>query len=568
MNRIFVLAVMFYFTISVRAQVIEAETGELSGTQKSTSRAGYSGTGFVTGFDNDGDKVSMTKTTTASGIYNLYVRYASPSGDKFNFIHVNGQNVGSAAFPTSASFVETLVGKIFLKQGANTIAIVKDWGYFDVDNIRLEKSTPSPYNNIAANLVTPSPSEEADSLYEFLSKVYGKVILSGQYGGNTELDRISNVSGKTPLIRGFDLMDYSPSRVFHGASSTETEKAIEWHQQKGLVTISWHWNAPEDYLIDQPGKEWWRGFYTEATTFDVSKAMNDVNSVEYEFILRDLDVIAVQLQKLEDAHVPVLWRPLHEAEGKWFWWGAKGADPCKWLWKLAFDRLVTHHGLKNLIWVWTSTGIPDALNWYPGDEYVDIIGADIYLPAGTYSSSFVTFDNMAALYQGRKIIALSENGPIPDAESLFQEGAAWSWFATWSGDFITDGVSNSAAHINTVFNHDYVITKDETNDIDAIIAALEERKEDEVVLGIDEPEVQAIIRQNPIKDRLIVTLKDPSTAKKIILYDARGQSEYSRDVRGERQLTIEFENRADGVYFLKVVTSKSVEVHRVVKIKH
>ena len=294
--------------------------------------------------------------------------------------------------------------------------------------------------------------------------------------------------------------------------------------------------------------------------------MNDVNSEEYTLIIRDIDAIAIQLQKLEDAKVPVLWRPLHEAEGKWFWWGAKGAEPCKWLWKLVFDRLNNHHNLNNLIWVWTSTGVPDALNWYPGDEYVDIIGADIYLPAGNYSSHFVTFDNMASLYEGRKIITLSENGPIPNPESLFQEGSAWSWFSTWSGDFITNGIYNTASHINTVFKHDYVITKDELNDIDEIIAALEERKEDDVVLSIDDPEVQAIIHQNPIVDRLIVTLKDPARTKSVALYNAQGKEEFSKTTNGEKQLAIDFNNKADGIYYLKVVGSKSVEVHRVAKV--
>jgi mannan endo-1,4-beta-mannosidase len=565
MNKLFVIAIFSGIASCAFGQVIEAESGTLSGTQKSTSISGYMGTGYVTGFDNDGDKVTVSKSAAASGVYNLYVRYAAPSGNKFNFIYVNDENVGSAAFPMSGSFKETLVGKIFLKQGVNKIAIVKDWGYFDVDNIRLEKSAPSPFNNIAEELVTATPSEEADSIYRFLSKVYGKVILSGQYGAAAEFDKISSVSGKTPLIRGFDFMDYSPSRVEHGATSNETDNAIAWHQQKGLVTFSWHWNAPKD-LIDQPGKEWWRGFYTEATTFDVTKAMNDTNSEDYTLIIRDIDAIAVQLQRLEDAKVPVLWRPLHEAEGKWFWWGAKGPDACKWLWKLVFDRLVNHHQLHNLIWVWTSTGVPDALNWYPGDQYVDIIGADIYLPAGTYSSSFVTFDNMAALYEGRKIIALSENGPIPNPESLFVEGAAWSWFNTWSGEFIMNGVHNTTTHINTVYNHDYVITKDELNDIDEIIAALEERKDDEVVLGIDEPVVYAIIHQNPIVDRLIVTLKDPAKTKSIEVYNVQGKSEFAKATNGEKQIAIEFNNKTDGIYYLKVITTKAVEVHRVAKV--
>lgn len=563
--RIVYTCLVLLVSLTTYSQTLEAETGTLSGTQVSTQRAGYSGSGFVTGFDAEGDKLTITLTAN-KGVYNLYIGYASPSGDKFNFIYVNGENLGSVAFPASTSFKETKVGKVYLKQGANTLAIVKDWGYFDVDYMRIEPSMPTETHNVAVDLVTPSPSARADSLYNLLSHLYGKVILSGQYGGATEFDHIRNVSGKTPVIRGFDLIDYSPSRVEHGATSSETEKALAWNSDQGIVTFCWHWNAPKD-LIDQPGKEWWRGFYTDATTFDVSKAMNDETSDEYTLILRDIDAIAVQLKKLSDANVPVLWRPLHEAEGKWFWWGAKGPEPCKWLWRLLFERLVTHHGLRNLIWVWTSTGTADALNWYPGDDVVDIVGADIYLPAGSYGSNFITFDNLAALYQGKKIIALSENGPIPDPEKLFDEGVGWSWFSTWSGGFITDGVSNTSAHVNEVFNHDYVITLDEVDRIDQIIAELEQRKLDEneeTVTGVSET-VEGLSRFiNPVRDDHLSI--ETRVASHLVIYNLQGQIVFpERTVDSGQPVDFDFHDRDAGMYFLKVTTDRFVKVYRIVK---
>ena len=92
-------------------------------------------------------------------------------------------------------------------------------------------------------------------------------------------------------------------------------------------------------------------------------------------MIRDIDAIAVELTKLRDAHVPVLWRPLHEAEGGWFWWGAQGPKNYVRLYRLLYDRLTKVHKLDNLIWVYTSGGKPE---WYPGDDVVDIIGADAY----------------------------------------------------------------------------------------------------------------------------------------------------------------------------------------------
>jgi mannan endo-1,4-beta-mannosidase len=552
-----------------QAQIFEAEKGALSGTQISTQRQGYSGTGFVTGFDADNDKVTMTVEAN-QGIYNVYIRYAAPFGEKFNFVYVNEANLGSVQFTASNTFAETRVGKVFLNKGSNTIAIVKEWGYFELDNIRLEPSEYSEIDHVAPELVVPNPSENTVALYNFLCKTYGKVILSGQYGGETEFNKIKSASGKTPLIRGFDLIDYSPSRVANGASSTETEKAIAWNGQKGIVTFAWHWNAPKD-LIDQPNKEWWRGFYTEATTFDVTKAMNDNTSEEYELILRDIDAIAIQLKKLKDANVPVLWRPLHEAEGAWFWWGAKGPEACKWLWKLVYDRLVQHHQLNNLIWIWTSTASTAAQDWYPGDAYVDIIGADIYLPGGNYGSNLIMFDNLASLFGGKKIITLSENGPIPDAEQLFLERSAWNWFCTWSGAFITDGVSNSTSHINTVYNHEYVITLDELDDIDNIISALEERRkelDEENILGTEEDLFTLIEFQNPVKNDPLVIRSGNEGISAIAIFNAQGQlvfKDQNQD-RKKMEFKFDFNDKSGGLYLLKVVTPAFTKIYRIVKI--
>lgn len=544
------------------SQTYEAESGKLSGTDISRQMAGYSGAGYVTGFDAVGDKVTL-EIEAVEGVYNLYVRYASPFGDKLNFINVNGEDLGSVLFTQSSGFSENKVGKVFLGHGINTLEIAKDWGYFDVDYIRIEEASASPTANFPTTPVTPSPSVEADSLYSLLTELYGNAILSGQYGGPAEFDYIRNVSDKVPVIRGFDFMDYSPSRVERGATSTETENAIAWSTEQGIVTFSWHWNAPKD-LIDEPGKEWWRGFYTEATTFDVARAMTDESSEEYALIIRDIDAIAAQLKELSDANVPVLWRPLHEAEGRWFWWGAKGPEACKWLWRILFERLVQYHALDNLIWVWTSTGNSDALEWYPGDEFVDIIGADIYLSPGSYGTNFITFDNIAALYEGRKMIALAENGPIPHPEKLFLQRVGWSWFCTWSGDFITDGLTNTTSHIQQVYGHEYVITLDEIGDIQEILSALELKRSQgpaTPVTSIEDP--RSPVFKNPINQKL--QLYDLGPPARIAVYDLQGTLAFPIvESEDDQYVEFDFSGKAAGMYILKIVTRTGVKTFRVV----
>ena len=101
--------------------------------------------------------------------------------------------------------------------------------------------------------------------------------------------------------------------------------------------------------------------------------------------MHDIDTIAVQLKKLEAAGVPVLFRPLHEAEGGWFWWGAQGPDSAKKLWRVVYERLTVKHELRNLVWVWNSV----KKEWYPGDDVVDIVSADTYSEGDHGVSSYI-----------------------------------------------------------------------------------------------------------------------------------------------------------------------------------
>ena len=96
--------------------------------------------------------------------------------------------------------------------------------------------------------------------------------------------------------------------------------------------------------------------------------------MEAWYLIRDIDAISEQLKILQDNNVTVLWRPLHEASGGWFWWGCRGKDAYQWLWNLMYERQTHYHKLNNLIWVWNGQD-PD---WYVGDDRCDIIGEDVY----------------------------------------------------------------------------------------------------------------------------------------------------------------------------------------------
>ncbi|MCM3128896.1 glycosyl hydrolase [Paenibacillus provencensis] len=438
--------------------IFEAEDGLLNGVDVMTQFQGYSGTGYVGGFDAQNDKLSVQVTVPDTGLYNLSIGYQAPHGTKNTSLVVGDTAQGEITLHETTNFSEVGAGKIMLQAGSTQISFISNWGWYYIDYVRLERAIDPPPHQINASLVNPDASSVAQSLYNYLRSEYGQHILSGQQT-LADANWIHSTLGKKPAVLGLDLMDYSPSRIERGTVSTDIEHAIEWDAGGGIVTFAWHWNAPKD-LIDQPGKEWWRGFYTEATTFDIEYAMSHPESQDYQLLIRDMDAIAVQLKRLQQEDIPVLWRPLHEAEGGWFWWGAKGPEPAKELYQLMYDRFTNFHGLDNLIWVWNSENPA----WYPGDPYVDIISVDSYPGAGNYGPVSSRYENLKTLVNDQKIIALTENGPIPDPDLLQAYHADWSWFVTWSGEFIRDGVQNSTQHLTKVYNSPYVITLDELPD--------------------------------------------------------------------------------------------------------
>ncbi|GIP24351.1 glycosyl hydrolase [Paenibacillus sp. J22TS3] len=438
------------------SRIFEAESGTLTGTAAAKDTPGYSGTGYVTSFDNDGDSLAVDVSVPSAGLYQITIRYHSPYGHKQAYLFVNGTAAGSVDFEQTTGFTEMAVTKALLNKGTNTIRLDKGWGMYEIDYFAIEPAAAPAVHQVSKALVNPGASSAVKSLMSYLVDSYGSKILSGQQDYSNVAWIQSNL-GKKPAMVGFDLMDYSPSRVELGAATTEIEKAIDWDRQGGIVSFVWHWNAPKD-LINQPGKEWWRGFYTDSTTFDIQYALDHPDSEDYALLLRDIDAIAIQLKRLQDANVPVLFRPLHEAEGGWFWWGAKGAEPCKELYRILYDRLTNYHHLNNLIWVWNSIS-PD---WYPGDDVVDIVSYDSYPLAGDYSPQMGKYDQLVSLGRDRKLVAMTENGAIPDPDLLPVYHADWSWFTTW-GAF--DGNANSLDHLKKVYNHDYVVTLDELPNI-------------------------------------------------------------------------------------------------------
>jgi len=444
-----------YVAVALSAQAwplrFEAENGVLKGKVRIDSKIpGYSGSGYVTSFSGPDDAVDIKVNAPADGFYTMKIAYAAYEPKRMP-VTVNSSMQGERLFSRTQGFRKMTFGRVALRAGENTVHIGAGWGWVDFDYIEIEPAPATVPFRIADRPVNRNASVEAGRLFETLKSLFGKKILAGQQDAK-RLEYIADVTGgKAPAILGLDLLNYSGA---YNRPDGQIERARDWVLQRhGIVTLSWHWFSPFGAT-----NEVWRSFSTNKTTFDVSR-IADKTSPEYEAVIRDMDLIADQLKVLRDAHVPVLWRPLHEAEGKWFWWGAKGPETARQLYRLMFDRFTRVHHLDNLIWVWTTTDDPGALEWYPGDDCVDIIGADLYAPDGVHGTFASVFDNLRQLYGGRKMIALCEAGSLPDPNAALGEGAAWLWFLIWD-DFIERRATNPAEFISHVYSNANVVTLD------------------------------------------------------------------------------------------------------------
>ena len=449
MNLLF--AVLLVASATNTDLLIEAEDAELVGVVIDSSRAGFSGSGYVTGFDDEGDVLRFSFESD-EGVYEIRMGYAQASRIKPYKRIIDGEEGGGNLFGTQGEFAESRLTEHWFTSGEHVVEISGD---FDVDYLRLVPVVYDPPAPPPFRLSDPQATPEARSLMGFLLDMYGKKTLSGQQD-LSEIQYIERQTGKTPAVGAFDLIEYSPSRIQHGARpGTSSERWIDWAAEDGIVSLAWHWNAPTDLINEPPDRLWWSGFYTRATTFDLDAVLADPSSERYQLLLRDIDAIAVQLRKFQDAKVPVLWRPLHEAAGGWFWWGAHGPEAFVELWRLLYDRLVNENDLHNLIWVYTHE--PNATAWYPGDEYVDVVSRDVYAddPRAVMRSDW---EQLQELYGDRMMATLSESGTMPDPDVITDYGVWWSWFAVWSGSFIRD---IPVDYLNHVFHSDHVLTRDE-----------------------------------------------------------------------------------------------------------
>jgi mannan endo-1,4-beta-mannosidase len=359
--------------------------------------------------------------------------------------------------------------------------------------------------------VNPSATEKAVNLYNFLQDIQGEYILSGQHNfvgkGSDYTNQLEEITGRKAIVWGSDfsfcvegenamrfqhcgpanlpaipwerfksmrdsmaLVDSTapPPRfrrelqfldiTLEEARARTIEEIKARHAEGHIITMMWHGCFPTDgdccdgssiwAMENRPTPEQWDELVTEGTQ------LNDAWK-------SGADKIAGYLKQLQDAGIPVLWRPYHEMNGVWFWWcNHKGDQGFKRLWIMMYDYFTNHHKLNNLLWVWDTNAprdIPGDEAWaykdfFPGIEYVDVLAADVY--RNDYKQSH--YDQLMELAQG-KPIALGEVGEIPTLDTL-QQQPGWTWFMPWGWILF---LSNEPEAITTLYQSDRVLTLDE-----------------------------------------------------------------------------------------------------------
>lgn len=307
----------------------------------------------------------------------------------------------------------------------------------------------------------PDAQQCVKNVMGYLSEITYHKIVTGQHTKTMameELHQIRKITGKEPALLGFELLSYSPNINY---SDTDEEcmtevtenygtlkRAWEWAEQKGLITFTWHWFSPLG------GRS--KSFFSRNTDFDAGRAVIEGTS-EYRALLSDMDMMAGMLRPFRDKGIPVLWRPFHEGDGDWFWWGAKGADTVKKLYRLMYDRYTNVHKLNNLIWVWNAP-VPEC---YPGDDTVDIISRDMYPEAHVHISCVEQYRQLTEITSQPKITIIGEIGSLPDINAIHNEKTGWSSYMTWCGPFCLGEGFNSFDYLKALYSSPYAVTKEE-----------------------------------------------------------------------------------------------------------
>jgi mannose/cellobiose epimerase-like protein (N-acyl-D-glucosamine 2-epimerase family) len=304
--------------------------------------------------------------------------------------------------------------------------------------------------------VNRNATPQAKKLLDYLYSIGGKRIIAGHHNyvgrPNAFIDRVKELSGKSPQIWGCDFINCYRD----GEGAKIVQEAYAKYKEGYIVTLMWHAGRPKD----DPPFGWKESIQAKLTDQEWRELTTPGTELHSRW-LNQVDAVAGYLNELQALGVPILWRPYHELNGVWFWWGnRKGENGSAKLYRMMFDRFVNHHKLNNLVWVWNTNAPRQLINdeayayedYFPGLDYVDVLAADVYHK--DYRQSH--HDALVELGQG-KLIALGEVGEVPTPEILARQ-PMWAWFMIWSNFVDTH---NAPQQIRDLYGYPKMLTHED-----------------------------------------------------------------------------------------------------------
>lgn len=289
-------------------------------------------------------------------------------------------------------------------------------------------------------------------------------------------------AGKTPALVAFDI---SQMLSLDARTMNIIEECKEFINRGGIVSFSYHMENPTGNYTSEGtcrgelgGEEKWKELITEGTALNTR--FNEI-----------LDIAADVLNEFDKDGYPVIWRPLHENNGDWFWWcaiqtfeenGKEITRPIDQqtvidLWIYVYNYYTSVKGLKNLVWAYSpnvtnaSSPVP-TLYCYPGDDYCDIAGTDWYT-AGSYEVDGSGRSYMSLVESTGKMAALTEFGPggslavfsckdqLDIMKRMIGDGMSPVYVLNWSGKCSL----LKLGEIDTLMNDECVLDLDEIKEM-------------------------------------------------------------------------------------------------------
>jgi len=461
-------------------------------------------------------------------------------------------------------------------------------GSIAIANVNLAISTltmPEAVTEITATykdinpalLLDPNATAETVKLWNYLKSVYGQKMLTGcwtetQFGGNA---KVVSCSGKTPAIWGQDMNSWYSSRTDQNWINTWNSNIAGFKTAYGrgqIIQLNWHWQMPSSKVNGVYTRDAWGKNANGVSQMMTAQQWSDIvtpGTALYNTMIEDIDYHVVNfLKKLVDKNgipIPILFRPMHEIDGGWFWWTCT-TDPTKTaqLYKILQDRIINYHGCHNLIWIYNPGVLCDGGSWppyqtsefarrkafYPGDAFCDLAGIDLYdfdpEVRGTYSSTGKTYRdawNVMKAITSTKMVALCESEGLPNEARSFNDPtfAPWLYCLPWYSENYTDataGVTRDLCAWNAIqFKSAYVINAGDFN-----ITSTETH------LAVEQQGIG--IYPNPAGYKLNLVL--PGNTNKIELYDMNGSVLLKQETDSVNQ-SLDITTFKPGVYILKAI---------------